>query len=265
MPPIPGRHVTIVFHPDYLTGYSAVECESPERVASIMRCIGNDMNVVTPAPCEERDLLLCHSEGLVMTERMDPVRYRTALLAAGGAIRAAELALEGFVAFGVLCPPGHHANPGHNWGFCIFNNIAIAVRRLLADGRIRNAVILDIDLHCGDGTEEIFRYSDSVELINIQAGSPGEFLEKTRSSLEESVPRADILAISAGFDQYVRDWGKNLDTVDFYGIGLIAGDFARRRCGGAVFGVLEGGYYTPDLGLNCIALLNGLHESAGGR
>ncbi|MBN1534671.1 MAG: histone deacetylase family protein [Spirochaetes bacterium] len=193
---------------------------------------------------------------------MDPLRYRTALLAAGGAIRAAELALEGHVAFGVVRPPGHHANPGHNWGFCIFNNIAVAVSRLLADGRIRNAVILDIDLHFGDGTEEIFRYCDAVTVINVQAPTPGEYLEATRAALEDS-PGADILGISAGFDQYEKDWGKNLRTADFREIGRIAGSFAVKRCGGAVFGVLEGGYYVPDLGLNCIALLEGLRESAG--
>jgi len=65
---------------------------------------------------------------------------------------AAELAIEGKPSFGLIRPPGHHASPDSCWGFCYFNNIAIAIRRLIDEGRVKKALIIDFDLHFGDGT-----------------------------------------------------------------------------------------------------------------
>ncbi len=255
-----ARNVTIVYHPAYRDNYATASCETPGRVASIMEALGGRYPVVEPRPCAEDDILLCHSEGLIHYERMDPQRYGTALLAAGGAIRACELALEGDVAFAAVRPPGHHASPGSNWGFCFFNNVAIAVRNAMASGRIGSAVILDIDLHFGDGTENIFEHDRAVRVLNIQSPNREDFLDETRGALE-SVTATDIVAISAGFDQYERDWGGNLSMEDYREIGRIAADYAADRCAGRIFAVLEGGYYLPDLGRNALALIEGMAEA----
>lgn len=249
--------VRIVYHPRYLTNYATASCEIPSRVQSIMSFLGERFTIIEPEPCREEDILLCHSEGLIAMEKTDGVRFETARISAGGAIRAAELALEGRVPFAVIRPPGHHASPDHNWGFCFFNNMGIAVKKLIKEGKIRTAVILDIDLHFGDGTDNIFKGYRNVRVLNIQSSNPDDFINETKSSLAV-IENADIIAISAGFDQYEKDWGANLSTEDYRVIGEIAGNFAIEKAGGRIFSILEGGYFVPDLGKNVLALLEGI-------
>jgi acetoin utilization deacetylase AcuC-like enzyme len=80
--------------------------------------------------------------------------YDIAALAAGGAIQAARLGLE-TPAFGAIRPPGHHASSDSCWGFCYFNNMAVALLTLKDEGLIETATILDFDLHYGDGNVNI--------------------------------------------------------------------------------------------------------------
>ncbi len=257
------EQIKLIYHPVYLTPYSTADCESPERVRAIMAHLSSKLDVVRPEPCSEEDILRCHTHSLLSQEKNSADRYEAARLAAGGAIRAASEALDGFAAFGVVRPPGHHANPDHNWGFCFFNNMGIAIKKLLHDKLIESAVILDIDLHYGDGTEAIFRPHRTIRVFNIQSSQPGEFLRETRSALD-AVATTDIIGISAGFDQYEHDWGGNLSTGDYRTIGHIAGAFAREKSGGKIFGILEGGYYVPDLGKNLEALLEGVCDGRSG-
>ncbi len=252
--------VRVIYHPAYLTDYTTASCEVPGRVRAVMEGL-DGYERITPAPCTEDDILLCHSEGLILSERRDPQRFEVACLAAGGAIRCARLAMEGFITFGAIRPPGHHASPDQNWGFCFFNNMAIALRRLIKDSMIRRAFVLDIDLHFGDGTDNVFKYDNTVEVRNIQSSTPDNFISETMSALKAAFP-ADIIGISAGFDQYERDWGANLSTEDYRAIGSLAGQWARENCGGRIFAILEGGYYLPDLGLNSAALVEGMAEGA---
>jgi len=256
---IADEKVRIIYHSDYAGHYSTASCEMPDRVLSIMDSFRKRYTVVEPKPCSEDDILLCHSAGLLKAEQHDAIRYEVAALSAGGAIEAARLAMEGYVTFAVIRPPGHHANPDHNWGFCFFNNMGIAVKRLIEDGMIKKGVILDIDLHFGDGTEAIFNNDKNVKVINIQASVPDAFLSATEESLKE-IDSADIIGISAGFDQYEKDWGANLSTADYRSIGVMSGGFAKRKTGGRIFILLEGGYYIPDLGKNAEALLQGVLE-----
>ncbi len=254
--------VRLVYHQSYLIDYPTASCETPERIQSIMKVLGGMFPIVEPDPCSESDILLCHSEGLLAMEKQDPVRYDVAKLAAGGAITAADLALDGTIAFGMIRPPGHHANPDHNWGFCFFNNMAIAIRKMQKEKRIQKAVILDIDLHFGDGTDTIFKGDTNVPVLNIQSSNPGDFIRETEAALS-SVGDTDIIGISAGFDQYEKDWGGNLSTGDYRRIGALAGDFAAQHAGGKIFAILEGGYYLPDLGTNAHALIEGMGEHIG--
>ncbi len=258
------KPVKIVFDKSYETDYRTASCEVPGRVSSIMDTLSPLYETEAPQPCSEDDILLCHSEGLLIVEKNDRSRYDVARMAAGGAIMAARLAIEGTLSFAVVRPPGHHANPDHNWGFCFFNNMGIAVRKILSEKLIHKAVILDIDLHFGDGTDAIFHYDDAVRVLNIQSSTRREFIQETRSALKDA-GSADILGISAGFDQYELDWGANLTTGDYHEIGVIAGTYARDFCSGRVFILLEGGYYLPDLGANALSLLTGVAEGVDGK
>ena len=85
----------------------------------------------------------------------NPKLHALAALAAGGAIRAAELGLGGEPAFAVVRPPGHHASRTAGWGYCVYSNVALALLKLRASGAISSALVVDIDAHTGDGTIDV--------------------------------------------------------------------------------------------------------------
>jgi acetoin utilization deacetylase AcuC-like enzyme len=112
--------------------------------------------LVEPPPATEEDLLLVHHPDHLARVRQRGLIYELALLAAGGAIKAAELAMAGEPTFALIRPPGHHAGPHSCWGFCWFNNLAVAVERLRRQGLAREVLIIDFGLHYGDGTANTF-------------------------------------------------------------------------------------------------------------
>ncbi len=251
--------IKIIYHPEFEIDYHTASCECPDRTKSIMHHIKNDFEIVQPQPCSEEDILLCHTPSLLQYEMDTPIRYEVARLAVGGAIKTAQLCFENVIPFGVIRPPGHHAGPNKNWGFCFFNNMAIAIQKLLTEDKINHAVILDIDLHFGDGTDEIFEENPAVDVLNIESTTPEAFVEETKEALNQ-IKSTDIIGISAGFDQYIKDWGNNLSNENYYSIGQIAGIFAKNKANNRIFSLLEGGYYIPDLGENTIALLAGIED-----
>jgi acetoin utilization deacetylase AcuC-like enzyme len=135
--------------------------------------------------------------------------------------------------------------------------MAIAVERLRRQGLIQSALILDIDLHFGDGTDRFFSRLPEVEVINIESSRRDQFLFETQNALKVSRD-FDIIGVSAGFDTYVKDWGGVLQTDDYRQIGAWVKQAALAGCQGRRFALLEGGYYLPDLGQNCLAFMNGL-------
>jgi acetoin utilization deacetylase AcuC-like enzyme len=152
-------------------------------------------------------------------------------------------------------PPGHHASADSAWGFCHFNNMAIALQHLRDQNKIGNALVLDIDLHFGDGTVNILENKSWVTIENPSATARREYLRAVERRLAERT--FDIIGISAGFDHHLEDWGKLLATEDYEQIGLMAAEAAMRR-GGGCFAVLEGGYNQKVLGYNVLSLLNGM-------
>jgi len=169
------------------------------------------------------------------------------------------MAFEGQPAFGLIRPPGHHASPHSCWGFCYFNNIAIAVKKLMSEEKIKNALILDFDLHYGDGTANTFSGSQSVSYCHPEGSRREEFLEEVKRCLQTEKP-FDIVAISAGFDRHEEDWGGLLKTEDYFTIGKWAKEVSLKHCRGRRFAVLEGGYNPSVLGTNVRSLLQGLRE-----
>ena len=248
----------IVYHKQFLTDYPTASVEQPERISVIHQELSkHGYEFVTPGPASEADILLVHKPRLFESEKMDIDRFNTALLSAGGAIMTAEIALEGTPAFGLIRPPGHHASPDSNWGFCFFNNSAIAVEKMIVEKKIERAVILDIDLHFGDGTDNFFLNRDDVTVINIQSDNALKALAEVRDGLKEAAP-FDIICISAGFDKYIKDWGGTFTTDDYKTIGEIVKEFADEYANGRRFALLEGGYYIPDLGINARNLIEGM-------
>jgi len=162
-------------------------------------------------------------------------------------------------AFALCRPPGHHASSDSCWGFCYFNNIAVAVSSLLDRGLISSALIVDFDLHFGDGTANIFRRNEAVTFWHCRESSSMLFLDALENDL--ALYEADIVAVSAGFDRGVDDWGGMLSRKDYRRIGSLLAGFARQKCGGRLFATLEGGYNPQALARNIEAFLQGLEEA----
>jgi acetoin utilization deacetylase AcuC-like enzyme len=248
----------MVFHEAYLTPYYTSPVECPARIKVIYSKLQNRFPEVKPTTPELQDILRVHSPTMVARVKAEgSATYQTALMAVGGAIKASKAALEGCPAFALIRPPGHHAGPHDYRGFCFFNNIAVAIAALIARGAIASTLLLDLDLHYGDGTATIFMDSHAVRVVNVRAETRSAYLNSLENELDRS-EGIDLLAVSAGFDTYVRDWGGILSTEDYQTIGRMLRISAKRLCQGRCFAVLEGGYYLPDLGANVLAFCKGL-------
>jgi len=226
--------------------------------------------------------------------------YTSALLAAGGALAAADAVLDHVVtnAFAFCRPPGHHAGKGNGAGFCYLNNMAIMVRHLQFCG-IKRVLILDWDAHHGNGTQEIFYDDPSVLFISIHqypfypgtgsiheigigkgvgytinmpvpAGTSDEsyyylFDELIQPIAIEFSP--DCIAISAGQDTHFTDPLTSLAVTAKGYADLMQRTCAlsERLCEGRLIAILEGGYGVegglPYTNLAILAAMAGLDTS----
>jgi len=241
----------IVFHEKYFDVYSGDPASAEGRLDTAYNVLKEHFEFVRPEPAHEDDLLLVHSQAHVGHVKQDAHLFAMASLAAGGAIRASEIALAGEPAFALLRPPGHHASPNSCWGFCYFNNIAIAIRKLMQAQKIEKALVADFDLHFGDGTSNTFEGETSV-LYHHMGSSPRE--------LEDFLSGAanfDMLGVSAGFDRAVADWGGTLDDRDYQQIGELLKQFSGEKSQRRRFAILEGGYNHNTLGNSILSFLTG--------
>jgi acetoin utilization deacetylase AcuC-like enzyme len=246
----------VIFHKRFYEVYTRDPAASPGRMEAIVRALGREFEFVEPGPAPERDLERVHGRQHIQYVKRDPMVYEIGCLSAGGAILAGEMAFDGQPAFGLIRPPGHHASPHSCWGFCYFNNIAIAVKRLISENKIKNALILDFDLHYGDGTANTFSGSKEVTYFHPEGTNRETFLDDIERFLQKE-KGYDIIAISAGFDRHEEDWGGLLKTEDYFSIGRLAKDYSVENCQGRRFGVLEGGYNHSVLGSNVRSFLQG--------
>jgi acetoin utilization deacetylase AcuC-like enzyme len=172
----------ILYHPLYLEHYQPGHPESPERLKAIMAALDASpikprLTRVEPRPISLERLCRVHTPDYVASIRdtaasggdawhggetyVCPHSYDAALLAAGGFVSLVEAVVRGDVTngFALVRPPGHHASPDQGEGFCLFNNVAVAARVARDELGISRVLIVDWDLHHGQGTQYTF-YDD---------------------------------------------------------------------------------------------------------
>ena len=204
--------------------------------------------------------------------------WACALEAAGGAVAIADQVWtrQARRGFALTRPPGHHATPSRAMGFCLFNNIALAAEYLIQTHGAERVAIVDIDLHHGNGTQDIFYRRGDVFFCSIHqyplfpmSGLAGEIGEKTGKGTTLNIPfppyagdqarqsvldrallpllenfQPQMILLSAGFDAHWRDpLGHQIATVNGYAsfVNQLCA-FADAHCGGRFAAFLEGGY-----------------------
>ncbi len=303
-----GVDTAIVWSKDYELHDTGGHPEGPDRATRIvthLRTLGlwDRLTLVEPRPATRDDVLLVHTEALVDRVRriaeggggeMDhetPVSarsYEIALLAVGGVLTAIDQWDEGRASFALVRPPGHHATPDRAMGFCLFNNVAIAARTLLAGGMERVAIV-DWDVHHGNGTQAAF-YDDPRVLfcslhqwplypgsgwftecgeddgegftvnVPLPVGSTdgdyaGAVEQVVAPVVDQFAPQA--LLVSAGFDPHAREQLASLQMSEdgFAAMALRVLTLAQRHCDGRLALVLEGGYDRPATNRSVAAVL----------
>jgi acetoin utilization deacetylase AcuC-like enzyme len=263
-------------------GYGQWHIEGPERVRKAYEVLKERAyEFLVPEPASEEDLLKVHEtdyvwnlkKGLVEdpdTPAYDNI-YEFARLSAGGAILAAKVG-----GFSIMRPPGHHCGKNgaalgaYTRGFCYLNNIAIAVKYL-----DKQTLILDIDGHHGNGTQEIFQEDSKVTYVSLHryphypgTGNTSEdnvfnfplwadcgdrvYLETLDKALSKvDVDKVEVVAVSAGFDSQAGD----LASLGLTGKGYEGAGKKIAALGKPVFFVLEGGYEGESMGNDIDQLL----------
>lgn len=309
-----GRHDTGWRHPEHQGRLRAVA----GAVAAAMPELHGRMEAAHGDPLPEEAVLAVHEEELVrrirdgVTEaehRGEPVHLtpdttvsgaslEAALAAAGAAVAAVEAVCDGRyrAAFCATRPPGHHATPTRPMGFCLFNSVALAARHALDTGRAERVLVVDWDVHHGNGTQDIFWEDPDVfylsmhqsphfpgtgdadergegagegTTLNVPLG-PGlptsryerELLEAVDRSLEDFDP--DLVLVSSGFDAARGDplGGFTLETESYRRLTLELARRTRPSAGGRIVSVLEGGYDTDRLGELAVSHMRGLVEAS---
>jgi len=243
----------VIYHEDFTQEYCSDPAAASGRIEAVVNVIRDRVTFVEAIPAKEEDIAIVHSDHHINHVNIAGL-YDISALAAGGAIQAAVTGLKE-PCFALIRPPGHHASFDHSWGFCYFNNMAIAIQQLKRAGMIEKAFVLDIDLHFGDGTVNLLGGTGFVTIYNPDSYNRSEYLKEVEEKLFSE--EVDIIGISAGFDNHVEDWGNLLTTSDYSDIGRMVRRASRKNNGGC-FAILEGGYNHQVLGQNVMALIEGM-------
>ncbi len=243
----------VIFHEDFYKVYTSDPAAEDGRIEAVMEVISGKVELVMAQKATLDDIEAVHT--LSHIEQVKNMGlHDIASLAAGGAVKAAEIGMKE-PSFALIRPPGHHASSDSAWGFCFYNNMAIAIEHLKRNKAIESAYVLDFDLHYGDGTVNILGKKGYVKIHNPNSYERVSYLKEVAGELEDV--KADIIGISAGFDNHEEDWGGVLNTNDYRQIGRLVRETAK-RIGAGYFAILEGGYNHRVLGHNVLALIQGM-------
>ncbi len=273
--------------------------ECPQRLAAITDALSaagvyERLTPVEARPATPAELALVHSEAYLEAlfelgpesgfVRIDPDTFvaphtlEAAVLAAGAAVQASDLVLNGDAEAAFCCarPPGHHAGPDYAMGFCYLNNVAVAAAHALTYPAVERVAVLDFDVHHGNGTEDIFADDPRVLLCSVYqhpfypftgsgdqperivnaplpAGSDGAAVLDAIETLwgpaiDRFAPQAFFL--SAGFDAHAGDPLAEFHLSDADYTALTEWIIARaaRHASGRIVSCLEGGYSLDHLG-----------------
>jgi len=244
----------IYFHPKFYEPYNSDLLSEPGRMEAIVNSISPYFpNFSLFPPATERQLLLGHVQDHINTIKKMGL-FDISALATGAAIQAA-LACLIEPAFAIARPGGHHAMRNKAWGMCFFSSMAIACLCLHEIEPDKKIFILDFDHHYGNGTAEILGNESWVEILDIPPFERKEYLEHIGEGMHKA--KADIFAISAGFDHHEKDIGRQIKTKDYYFFGQLVKQAVARN-NASYFGIVEGGYDCENLSESPLAFLRGL-------
>jgi len=294
----------LVYHPDFLKHVTGREHpENPQRLKAILSGLERSGLLSKLQKIEARHSTLewierVHSKnyiqeiqsaglkGAVLLDAdtmVGPDSYNVALLAVSGVLAACDAVLAGKVrnSFCAVRPPGHHAEENKAMGFCLFNNVAIAARYLQGEHGLKKILIVDWDVHHGNGTQKSFYQDDTVYYFSIHqyphypgTGREEEEGEGLGRGFTLNVPmcagsgdleykevfdmifypealrfKPDFVLISAGFDGHRDDPLSDLRLTEkgYQRMTEVVMDLAYECCQGKVVSVLEGGYNLASL------------------
>ena len=293
------RHFTGAGHPERSVRLEAI-VDGLKRSGLL-----DELVRIEPTAADARSITAVHSADYVERVRRSCARgigfidsldtpvcresFDVALAAVGGVLAAVDAVVEGKVqnAFCAVRPPGHHALADQAMGFCLLNNVAIAARHIQDRHNLHKVLIVDWDVHHGNGTQAIF-YRDSTVFyasvhrypfypgtggaeergageglhttvnvpLRVGAGN-AEFSEALRQTITPAALefRPDFVLISAGFDSHVDDpvGGMVVTAEGFKEQTALVNQIAQECCGGRLVSVLEGGYSLNGLAASTVA------------
>ena len=263
-----------IYHPIFLKHDTGPHPENAGRLDSILRVFRQEKIDVLKPESGERYINLAHDPEYIervrdvsemgggfldMETPISKKTYEAASYAVGAAIKASEVG-----GFALVRPPGHHATRNRGMGFCVFNNVAIAALKLAKKGK--KVLILDIDIHHGNGTQDIVLGKENILFFSIHQNPlypgtglfseenclnfpmpPGTGDKEYTKVLEKELVRSlsefepDVVGVSVGFDAYFKDAGLvagnsfHLTQKTYFKIKELLTDYK-------TFYVLEGGY-----------------------
>ncbi len=309
----------LVYHPAYLEhDMGAGHPESPDRLRAIMQQLEQSGTAaqllkITPRKAEDEWVTLVHTAKYVAAlnrctptsgrvsldpdTSMSPGSLNAAYLAAGGALAAVDAIMSQQVdhVFCAVRPPGHHAEAGRAMGFCLFNNVAIAARYVQKNYGLKRVLIVDWDVHHGNGTQHSFEDDPTILFFSTHQyphyPGTGRAMERGTGAgegftinvpmeagegdeayhtifLKSLVPAADdfkpeFVIISAGFDAHRDDplASMGLTEAGYADLtGIVAG-IARRHAQGRILSSLEGGYNLTALSASVDAHIKALLQA----